>query len=140
MMRRVWHRAQGGGFTLIEVLVTITLAAIILPVAMKGISMATNLGSQAKRQAEAIALAETKLAEVITTASWQTDQLSGDFAPDWPEFQWNIEVKDWQDPALRDITMHVTWTQLGREREVKLTTLAYIGSTTDVPTAEPPAE
>jgi prepilin-type N-terminal cleavage/methylation domain-containing protein len=128
MRRPAQRMLRHAGFTLVEVLVTIALAATILPVAMKGISLATNLASQAKRQAEAATLAEMKLAEVVATSSWQTGEVEGDFSPEWPDYRWSVELSDWQDPAMQEITVNVTWTQRGTQREVSVTTLTYTGS------------
>ena len=46
-------------FTLVEVLATLVLVAIILPVAMKGISLAAATAGDAKRKMEAAALVQT---------------------------------------------------------------------------------
>ena len=42
--RRTIHARRRTGFTLIEVLATIALLAIVLPVAMQGVSIATGIG------------------------------------------------------------------------------------------------
>ena len=49
------------GFTLVEVLATLVLLGIILPIAMRGVSMAMAAASNARRTAEATSLAEAKL-------------------------------------------------------------------------------
>src|SRR3954465_11642520 len=56
------------GFTLVEVLATIALIAIVLPVAMYGIQLCLQTSSMAKRQAEAATLAEGKLQELVAEA------------------------------------------------------------------------
>jgi len=119
---------QQRAFTLVEVLVTLALMAIILPVAMKGISLATTTAGLAKQRMEAASLAETKLAEILVTGAWQNGNLSGDFGPDWPQYRWVAEVRDWEAATLRRIDVRVQWTARGSERSVTLTTLLYNGS------------
>ena len=46
------------GFTLLEILATFVLIAIILPVTMEGISLSTRMAGQSKRKIEAAVLAE----------------------------------------------------------------------------------
>src|SRR5260370_36095537 len=81
-------REFGSGFTLVEVLAALMLLAIVLPVAMRGISMATALASSAKHRDEAAVLAKSKLDELVATHAWQSQALSGNF--DFrPEYRWS---------------------------------------------------
>ena len=45
-------------FTLVEVLATVLLISIVIPVAMKGITLSTRLASHSKRQIQAVYLAK----------------------------------------------------------------------------------
>ena len=119
---------QRGGFTLVELLATFVLVAIILPVAMKGISLATTMASLSKQRIEAGTLAETKLAELLATGEWQNGDLSGDFSPDWPNYRWSAEVQEWGEATLRQLDVRVEWESRGMERYVQLTTLVYVES------------
>ena len=116
------------GFTLVEVLATLTLLAIILPVAMRGISLATAAAGNARRDMEAASLAEATLNELLATGAWQGSELSGDYGQDWPEYRWTAEVENWEGTVLQQVTVHVRWTTRGSEHSVTLTTLAYSGS------------
>ena len=127
-MKRAGKKAAGRGFTLIEALATLVLVTIILPPAMHGISVAANAASQALRRMEAAVLAEAKLAELVATGGWQGSELSGDWEPDTPGYQWTAEVDDWTDDRLRELTVRVEWTARGAQRSVSLTTLVYPGS------------
>ena len=128
MMRPRPSRRRRGAFTLVEVLATLALAAIILPVAMRGISLATAAAGDARRQMEAASLAEATLAELLVTDAWQGTELSGDCGPDWPEYRWTAEVEDWEGGVLQQVSVRVEWTQRGTVRAVTLTTLGYSGS------------
>jgi len=113
------------GFTLIEVLATLLLVAIVLPVAMAGISLATRVAGLAKQRVEGAALAENKLAELIAGEAWQHSNLSGDFGEDWPRYTWTAELEDWEGITVKQLVVEVKWTSQLTERSIKLTTLVY---------------
>ena len=115
-------------FTLVEVLASLVLVAIILPVAMKGISLITGLAGSAKQHLEAGSLAETKLAELLATGAWQDGDSIGDFGQDWPDYRWTAEVRDREGTTLREVEVGVQWTRRATDRSITLTTLAYTGS------------
>src|SRR5262245_59015289 len=85
------HPRRQHGFTLPEVLATLVLLGIVVPVAMRGVSVALASAQTAKRQAEAASLAQSKLNQLIADGSWQTSGSSGDFAPDHPDYRWTCE-------------------------------------------------
>ena len=116
-------------FTLVEVLVSLALVALILPVVMKGISLATSAAVLARERTEAASLAESKLSEIIATGAWQDEaNLSGDFSPDWPEYRWTGMAQAREGTSLWDVQVSVQWTFRGSERSVTLSTIAYTGA------------
>lgn len=116
-------RTSRGGFTLVEVLAALTLAALVLPVAMRGVSLALTCAGRAKRQAEAAVLAEAKLAELVVTEGWQAADLSGDFEDEAPDYAWRAEVNTWDTTTLRRLDVSVYRKLAGPTRAVTLTTL-----------------
>lgn len=123
------------GLSLIEVLATLVLVGIVLPVAMQGISVATSAGGVARRSAEAAALAEAKLNELVVTQEWNSGMLSGDFGEEWPDYTWKAETLDWlENPSGLDMSLvrldvYVSWISRGEERSVTVSTLVYSGDT-----------
>lgn len=111
------------GFTLVEVLAAMTLAAIVLPVAMRGVSISLSAANHARRQAQAVILAEATLAEVIATGEWQSGEQSGDFGEEAPGFQWRAVSSAWDTESLQCLEVTVSWVSMGVEREVTLATL-----------------
>src|SRR4051812_36630552 len=79
------------GFTLIEVLITMMLMALILPAAMKGASIAMASASSARHRTEAATLATSKLNELIALNEWNFAQ-QGNFAPQHPEYNWSSQA------------------------------------------------
>jgi type II secretory pathway pseudopilin PulG len=120
------QRVSRRAFTLVEALATLVLVAIILPVAMRGISLAIAAASHARHQVQASALAEAKLAELVATASWQEADLAGDFGGDHPGYAWAADVTEREEAALRQLDVHVVWVERGAERAVTLSTLVYV--------------
>jgi len=125
------HEAQRShsAFTLVEVLAALMLIAIVIPVVMQGITVAANTASAARHRNEATGLAESKLAEIVATAQWQTGTLAGDFSPDWPDYRWEATVQPWaqdtSDASLQQIDLRLIWNARGRENSLTLSTLAY---------------
>lgn len=119
-------RGRRPAFTLVEILATLALVAIVLPSVMMGISLALAAADQARHQDEAASLAHTRLSELVATGETQQASLAGDFGDDWPGYRWIAEVADWEDTRLRQLAVTVFWTNRGRERSVTLTTLVYV--------------
>ncbi len=119
-----------GGFTLVEILVTFALIAIILPVAMNGISMAARLASQSKHRVEAGILAEQKLNNFVATGDWDNGDQEGTSSDDNTEYTWKLEVLDWTETnSMQRLKLTVTWKDAGtQEKSVSLSTLVYTGS------------
>ncbi len=119
------RRCGMAAFTLAEVLAAITIVAIVLPVAMQGISIATGLASVTRQRAEAVALAQSKLNELVISGQWDTAAISGDFAPDHPDYRWEALAGDWEEANMRQLQVTVSWTSRGSQRQVVLATLIY---------------
>jgi prepilin-type N-terminal cleavage/methylation domain-containing protein len=118
-------------FTLVEVLATLALIGIVIPVALRGVTLSLNAASHAKHQAEAATLAETKLSEVVAQGDWSFGNSSGEFGPDWPAYRWACETTN-PDPNVNvtEVTVTVTWTERGSERAATIATFVYAGTGT----------
>ena len=124
------NTAEGGyattrGFTLIEVLAAIVLVAIVLPVVMRGISLATSAAGISRQRTEAASLGSMKLHELVATGQWQNGSTSGDFAGEYPDYQWSAQIADWTDPDLEQLDVKVMWTARGRQQSITVSTLIY---------------
>lgn len=115
------------GFTLLEILATFVLVAIIIPVAMEGISLSTKIASDSKRKIEAGILAEQKLTEILITDEWMNGDQDGDFGEEFKDYEWSLEVLDWEgEELIRQIDLYVDWISSGKNRSVVISTLAYL--------------
>jgi BirA family biotin operon repressor/biotin-[acetyl-CoA-carboxylase] ligase len=116
---------------LVEVLATMAIVAIVLPVAMRGISIATTLASITRQRGEAIALAESKLNELqTTTGEWQNGVLAGDFGEQWPMYRWEAYIDSWDEADFEQLHVAVIWTSRGADRQVILSTLVSPSTST----------
>jgi prepilin-type N-terminal cleavage/methylation domain-containing protein len=115
-----------GGFTFVELLATMVLISIVMPVVMRTIGLCTQIAGQSRRQVEAVCLAKTKLTELTAAQDWQNGSTRGDFGTDWPGYEWSMAVANWtQDTIVRQLDLTVTWRSVGRQRKITLSTLVY---------------
>jgi prepilin-type N-terminal cleavage/methylation domain-containing protein len=121
---------RGSGFTLVEVLASMLLIAIVLPVVMQGITSAAGASSATRRRTEAAGLAESKLGEILATQQWQGGIMQGDFGPDWSDYKWQATAAAWtpdtSTSSLQEINLRVFWKASNREDSVTVSTLAYV--------------
>ncbi|MHC4994096.1 MAG: type IV pilus modification PilV family protein [Planctomycetota bacterium] len=130
-----------GGFTLVEVLATLVLVAIVMPVLMEGITLSLSMAGSAAYRSRATAMAQSKLEELVLTGDWQDGNLEGDFTlgpseeepgadgaqpDDDLRFAWKAEVNDWQD-EVKELVVTVSWERRDHEWEIALATLVYEG-------------
>lgn len=121
---------NNSGFTLVEILATFVLMAIILPVAMNGISMAAKLASQARHRVEAATLAQQMLNDLVLSGDYEDGDQEGDVEGDTIEYSWSLEVLDYEEEdSMQQLDLSVTWEDAGSgENTVVLSTLVYAGS------------
>ena len=116
------------GFTIVEVLATLTLTAIVLPPVVDGVLVCLATAGHARDQARAASLAQSKLAELVATGELYDAEMAGDFGETFPRYTWTAQVSNWEDPRLAQLDVSVIWARRGREYNVTLSTLAYAGS------------
>ena len=130
MKRR--HDSSRDGFTLVEVLATLVLLAIVLPVVMRGAQLALRSANTARHLAEASALAETKLNDMLLSGEWNQSAASGDFGAEYPGYQWTCETQT-RDYGVVEIFLTVTWQEGGRPNRLSLATMTQQSSTGGMP-------
>ena len=118
------RRPRRGGFTLVEVLATLLLVGIVLPVTMRGMSLALAAASSARHTAEATSLAETKLSELTTDTLSVTTDGSGDFGTDYPGYTWASQRVS-RDYGLSEVALRVSWVERGQPKSLTVSTLLY---------------
>jgi len=118
-------------FTLAEVLAALAFMAIVIPVAVDALHVATLSGEFAVRKAAAARVADRVLNEGIVTTNWNSGGLNGTVVEGGHEFQWTMRNQTWsQDTSLYLLTAEVTFSAGGRQYSVRLHTLANPPSAT----------
>lgn len=117
-------RSQGG-FTLVEVLAAMLFMAIVIPVAVEALHIASLAGEVGVLKAEAARVADAILNENIATTNWSQSSLSGKMIDNGHEFQWTLKNQLWsEDSTMQLITAEVQFSAGGRAYSVQLNTLA----------------
>jgi Tfp pilus assembly protein PilV len=115
------------GFTLAEVLAALLFMAIVVPVAMEGLHIASLAGAVAQRKSEAARIAQKVINESLITTNWSQSLQSGTIAEGQRQFRWTLRSDPWnQDPAqtmLRQLSVEVFFTAQARDYSVKMSTL-----------------
>jgi prepilin-type N-terminal cleavage/methylation domain-containing protein len=112
------------GLTLVEVLATLVLVAIVLPVTMKGVTLSMQSAARARHMTEAAQLAESKINEMLVLRDTMYLSGSGDFGQDWPEYRWTSTAAA-ANYGVYEVTVTVSWLERGSERSVSMSTLVY---------------
>jgi prepilin-type N-terminal cleavage/methylation domain-containing protein len=111
------------GFTLVEVLASLLLMAIIIPVAMEGMSVASRVGILGQRKAAAMRVGERVLNELMAEQQTQQNSASGTAYDRDTAYPWTMRVENWPEDAMQQMTVAVGFTVQGNTYEVTVTTL-----------------
>lgn len=115
------------GFTLAEVLAALVFMAIVIPVAIEALSIASRAGEVGARKNEAVLVAERVLAENIVTTNWDKAVQNGQIRQGIRDFRWSLRSEPWNEDiylaSLRLLTVEVTYTAKGQDYSLKLSTL-----------------
>ena len=111
-------------FTLAEVLAALLFMAIVIPVALEGLRIASLAGQVGERKCVAARVADRVLSEMAITGSGPGGNESGSIIEGQHEFQWTVQSVAWpEDGALQETTVRVVYFVQGREYEVSVSTL-----------------
>jgi Tfp pilus assembly protein PilV len=112
------------GFTLAEVLAAMLFLAIVIPVAMQGLQIASRAGVVSERKALAARLAESKLNELVVTRQWESSAQKGTIYEGLQSYAWELLSEPWsEDGAMRLLTVQVTVPVQGQDYPVEVSTL-----------------
>jgi prepilin-type N-terminal cleavage/methylation domain-containing protein len=125
----VKHRRSGQlAFTLLEVLATLVLIGLVLPVALRGLNLSLRAAGDVRQTLQATELARRQLAQMQVERDVNRLTGSGDFGDSGPGFRWQSASQS-LDYGLYEVTVTVTWQQRSQTRQVALTTLIRPTST-----------
>ena len=110
-------------FTLAEVLAALLFMAIVIPVALEGLRIASLAGQVGERKAVAARVADRVLNELAVTGALPGGNGNGTIMEGPHEYRWTIESGIWPDGDLQLKTVKVAYQVQGREYEVTISTL-----------------
>jgi len=115
--------SRRAGFTLIEVLAALVFMAIVLPVAVEGLRIASLAGQVGQRKDGAARVAERVLNELIVSGQLRGSQQSGIMQEGVREYQWTVYTETWPEDSMSLVTVQVLFQVQGRDYDVQLSTL-----------------
>ena len=118
------RRLGAGGFTLAEVLAALLFLAILIPVTMHGVSVASRAGILGQRKATAMRIAERVLNELtispaqIGTATPYGNVVDGDIT-----YPWTMISEPWTEDSMTVLTVRVSFDVQGTTFDIAASTL-----------------
>ena len=124
------------GFTLIEALATIVVLVVSLPVIIDAFTTADRVAIRARQRAEATAIGQSVMEQVIAEQTWQNSPLSGAEKHREMEYTWNASVQNWADAAsqssqvvpvsnVQELDVTVEWMFENQQQQLLLSSLIY---------------
>jgi general secretion pathway protein I len=122
---RLWLsvRRARRAFTLAEVLAALAFMAIVIPVAIEGLRVASLAGEVGMRKTAAARVANRVLNELIATGAWQNSASGGTVREGRFDYQWSLQTESWTVDAMRLVRVQVVYLVQGRQYDVNLATL-----------------
>jgi len=127
---RVLTRRAEAGFTLAEVMAALLFMAIVIPVAVKGLQVASRAGEVAQRKVVAARLAERLLNESLITTNWNRASQQGVIMEGPIQYSWAMRTETWTTEgniaAPRLLSVMVEFPVQNQKYSVRLSTLARV--------------
>ena len=115
------------GFTLAEVLAALVFMAIVIPVALDAMHIASRAGTVAARKGEAARVAQRLLTENLVTTNWNQSAQSGTLTEGRRQFRWTMRTDPWtQDPnqnVILQLSVEVFFAAQNQDYSVRMSTL-----------------
>ena len=115
-------------FTLAEVLAAMLFLAIVIPVAVEALHVASLAGEVAARKGAAGRIADRILNESLVTSNWSGSVQSGTVSEGALDFRWTLTSQSWPQDSMQMLTAEVKFLAQGKDYSVKLSTLANLQS------------
>jgi prepilin-type N-terminal cleavage/methylation domain-containing protein len=114
------------GFTLAEVLAALLLMAILIPVTMHGVTVASRAGMLGQRKTAAIRIAERVLEEQIVSGQMATATPNGTIVEGNVSYPWTMRSDPWAEDnnvTMNVVTVRVEFSVQGNTYDVAASTL-----------------
>jgi hypothetical protein len=108
------------------VLAAMLFMAIVIPVAMQGLQLASLAGEVGQRKMAAVRIANKELNELKVTGLLQNGGQSGVVTDGGLTYRWSVKDEPWTEDPLTPMTLAtliVAFTAQGKSYDVRLSTL-----------------
>jgi type II secretory pathway pseudopilin PulG len=119
-------------FTLAEVLAAMLFMAIVIPVAVQGLRIASLAGEVSQRKIVAARIGNKVLNELKVTGQLQSGGQSGVVQEGGLPYKWSVRNETWTEDTtspMNLVTLTVTYTAQGKDYNVHFSTLLPQAST-----------
>ncbi len=99
--------SRNTGFTLLEVMIAMSILATALLVILQLQSQSISMSSDSRFRTTASLLAQSKMADLEALSAIANQDQKGDFAPDHPDYSWAVAVTDTRVSRLKKIEVSV---------------------------------
>ena len=113
-----------GGFTLVEILVTLAILAAVLPALLQAFSTAARNQGLSDNSTTALYLLKFRMAEIEMNGYPDVGEETGEFGEN-TRYGWNSVVEDIDSDDvenIRRVQVTVTWLHRNRERSMSMST------------------
>ncbi len=116
------------GFTLVEVLAALALMAVLIPVVVSALRVASLSGEVAKGKDAAARIADRVLNETVVTMPSGSIPFNGIVVENARSYRWTLQQRRWpvmltSTSALQVVSVNVSFAAQGRSYDVGLSTL-----------------
>ena len=100
-------RRPKNGFTLLEVMAALAIVAVALVTLLGSHLISLNLAQKHKEQSLAAMLGRKMVQQSLTIPYDELRSDTGDFGPEHPHIQWEMEVSDADIDNLKEVTITI---------------------------------
>ena len=105
--QRIEESDQKKGFTLLEVMVALSIIAIVLVSVYRMQAQTVSMNNEVRFYVTAPMLAQIKMAEIESESLEDIGDDSGDYGDEFPDYRWNIVIDDVESTALGNIAKNL---------------------------------
>ena len=100
-------RGRQNGFTLLEVMIAMSILAIALVAVFQLQSQSVSMSTDSRFLTKASLLAQNKMADIEADTTLANASEKGDFSPEYSDYGWTLNITDTQVSKLKRVEVTV---------------------------------
>ena len=117
-----YKSVQTKGFTLLEVMVSLAIISIVVPLMLSLVQRHVHVHMASERVTIGTLLAQEKIVEIELVGSPDLGSTRGDFGDRYPSYRWEQEIRTTFMNRVREVLVRVLWGEEQNPESVTLTT------------------